>query len=72
MEALSVAQPDSTTELQARNATLSDQLLQARADLHRLGVADQNRALALAGLASAVGLAVGVFVGVYAVRKKSP
>jgi hypothetical protein len=72
MEVLSVAQPDSTTELQARNATLSDQLLQARADLHRLGVADQNRALALAGLASAVGLAVGVFVGVYAVRKKSP
>jgi len=70
MEALNVAQSDPTTELQARNATLSDQLLQARADLHRLGVADQNRALALAGVASAVGLAVGVFVGIYAVRKK--
>ena len=70
MEALNVAQSDLTTELQARNATLSDQLLQARADLHRLGVADQNRALALAGVASAVGLAVGVFVGIYAVRKK--
>jgi len=53
----------------AETRTLSDQLRQARADLHRMGIADQNRALACAAGAGAVGLLVGVAVGL-SVRKK--
>ena len=44
---------DTTTQqalelARAEARTLSDQLRQARADLHRLGIADQNRALVCA------------------------
>lgn len=58
--------------LQARTtaATLSDQLNQARADLHRLGIADQNRALVYAAGVGALGLLVGVAVGIHASKKK--
>ncbi len=59
---------DTTTQqalelARAEARTLSDQLRQARADLHRLGIADQNRALVCAALTGAVGLLVGVGVG---------
>ncbi len=53
----------------AETRTLSDQLRQARAELHRMGIADQNRALVCAVAAGAVGLLVGVGVGL-SVRKK--
>jgi len=53
----------------AETRTLSDQLRQARAELHRMGIADQNRALVCAAVASAVGLLVGVGIGLN-VRKK--
>ena len=53
----------------AETRTLSDQLRQARAELHRMGIADQNRALVCAAAASAVGLLVGVGVGL-SVRRK--
>ncbi|MCB9705525.1 MAG: hypothetical protein H6711_26880 [Myxococcales bacterium] len=39
---------------------LRDQLRQARADLHRLGIADQNRALLYATLTGALGLLCGL------------
>ncbi len=59
---------DTTTQqalelARAEARTLSDQLRQARADRHRLGIADQNRALVCAALTGAVGLLVGVGVG---------
>lgn len=53
----------------AETRTLNDQLRQARAELHRMGIADQNRALVCAAVAGAVGLLVGVGVGL-SVRKK--
>ena len=53
----------------AETRTLSDQLRQARAELHRMGIADQNRALVCAAVAGAVGLLVGVGIGLN-VRKK--
>ena len=40
--------------------TLTNQLRQARVDLHRLGIADQNRALLYATAAAALGLLAGV------------
>ena len=43
--------------------TLTNQLRQARVDLHRLGIADQNRALLYATASGAVGLLVGVALG---------
>lgn len=45
---------------------LADQLRQARADLHRLGISDQNRALVCA---AAIGIACGVVIG-FSIRKK--
>ena len=59
---------DTTTQqalelARAEARTLSDQLRQARADLHRLGIADQNRALVCAALTGAVGLLVGIGIG---------
>ena len=43
--------PDQALELaRAEARTLSHQLRQARADRHRLGIADQNRALVWAAL----------------------
>ena len=66
--------PNLTTEqalelARAETRTLSDQLRQARAELHRMGIADQNRALVCAAAAGALGLLVGVGVGL-SVRKK--
>lgn len=53
----------------AANRLLNDQLLQARADLHRLGVNDQNRALLYAAVSGAVGIVVGLAVGFHAGKK---
>ena len=65
---------DTTTQqalelARAEARTLSDQLRQARADLHRLGIADQNRALVCAALAGAVGLLLGTGIGL-SIRRK--
>jgi len=57
-------------EMLTANRLLSDQLRQARADLHRLGICDQNRALIYAAIAGAVGLACGVGIGVRVRRKR--
>lgn len=53
----------------AEARALTDQLRQARADLHRLGIADQNRALVCAAISGAVGIAVGLGIGL-SVRRK--
>jgi hypothetical protein len=53
----------------AEARTLTDQLRQARTELHRMGIADQNRALLCAATAGALGLLVGVGVGL-SIRKK--
>ncbi len=42
---------------------LADQLRQARADMHRLGISDQNRALVCAAVSGALGLMCGVGIG---------
>jgi hypothetical protein len=42
---------------------LSDQLRQARADIHRLGIADQNRALVCAAVSGAMGILCGLGIG---------
>jgi hypothetical protein len=47
----------------AEARALADQLRQARADLHRLGIADQNRALIGAAAAGGLGLLWGVMLG---------
>ncbi len=47
----------------AEARALTDQLRQARADLHRLGIADQNRALVCAAVSGAVGIVVGLGIG---------
>ena len=66
---------DTTTQqalelARAETRTLSDQLRQARADLHRLGIADQNRALVCAAFTGAVGLLAGIGIGLRACRSK--
>ena len=53
----------------AEARTLSDQLRQARADLHRLGIADQNRALVSAAVSGVLGVLFGIGVGL-SVRRK--
>ena len=53
----------------AEARTLADQLRQARADLHRLGIADQNRALVCAAVSGALGIVVGIGVGL-SIRRK--
>jgi hypothetical protein len=53
----------------AEARTLTDQLRQARAELHRMGIADQNRALVCAGVAGGLGHLVGVGIGP-SIRKK--
>lgn len=53
----------------AEARTLADQLQQARADLHRLGVADQNRVLVCAALSGGLGIAFGIGIGLYLARK---
>ena len=51
--------------------TLSDQLRQARADLHRLGIADQNRGLVCAAVSGALGILVGLGLGL-SMRRRGP
>lgn len=58
-----MADDPTLAKLATENKALSDQLRQARADLHLLGVSDQNRALGYAALAGAVGLALGLALG---------
>jgi hypothetical protein len=53
----------------AEARALTDQLRQARADLHRLGIADQNRALVCAAVTGAVGVVLGVGIGL-SIRRK--
>jgi len=48
---------------------LSDQLRQARADIHRLGISDQNRALVCAAVSGAIGIVCGVGIGLTLLRK---
>ena len=47
----------------AEARTLTDQLRQARCELHRMGIADQNRALVCGAVAGALGAVVGVGIG---------
>ena len=53
----------------AEARTLSDQLRQARADLPRLGIADQNRALVSAAVSGVLGVLFGIGIGL-SVRRK--
>lgn len=53
----------------AEARTLTDQLRQARCELHRMGIADQNRALVCGAVAGALGLVIGVGVGL-SIRKR--
>ncbi|WP_434420172.1 hypothetical protein [Nannocystis pusilla] len=53
----------------AEARALTDQLRQARADLHRLGIADQNRALVCAAVSGALGVLCGIGIGL-SVRKR--
>jgi hypothetical protein len=53
----------------AEARALTDQLRQARADLHRLGIADQNRALVCAAVSGVIGVLCGISIGL-SVRKK--
>ena len=70
MSAMADANTEQALELaRAEARTLADQLRQARADLHRLGIADQNRALVCAALSGAVGIVIGVGIGL-SIRKK--
>ncbi len=56
---------EQTLELaRAEARMLSDQLRQARADLHRLGISDQNRCLVCAAVSGAVGIVFGIGLGV--------
>jgi hypothetical protein len=48
--------------------TLTNQLRQARVDLHRLGIADQNRALLYATAAGGLGLMIGMALGIWSAR----
>jgi len=54
----------SIAAIRQENRTLSDQLRQARADLHRLGVSDQNRVLVGSAISGAIGVLVGLGIGV--------
>lgn len=61
---------EQTLELaRAEARILADQLRQARADLHRLGISDQNRALICAAVSGAVGIIFGVGIGL-SIRKR--
>lgn len=70
MSAMADANVEQALELaRAEARMLSDQLRQARADLHRLGIADQNRALVCAAVSGAVGILCGVAIGL-SVRRR--
>jgi len=51
------------TAAKLESRTLGDQLRQARADLHRLGVSDQNRVLVYSAIAGGLGCLGGVGIG---------
>jgi len=51
------------------NQALTDQLCQARADLRRLGIADQNRTLIYSALSGVVGVVTGIGLGLHLARK---
>ena len=53
----------------AEARALTDQIRQARAELHRLGIADKNRVLIYAAATGAVGVLCGVALGL-SIRKK--
>ncbi len=57
--------------VKCENHALADQLRQARSDLHRLGVADQNRVLVYAACTGAVGVLVGVAIGMSLVSPRA-
>ena len=61
----------SLAAITAENHTLADQLRQARSDLHRLGVADQNRVLVYAAATGAIGVLVGVAIGMSLVSPRA-
>lgn len=67
MTTLNVEQALELARAEAR--ALTDQLRQARADLHRLGIADQNRALVCAAVTGAVGVLCGIGIGL-GIRRK--
>ena len=70
MSAMADANTEQALELaRAEARALADQLRQARADLHRLGIANQNRALVCAAVAGGVGIVCGVAIGLSARRK---
>ena len=58
-----VSPEDALTRARIEVRTLTNQLRQARVDLHRLGIADQNRALLYAAAAAGLGLIVGMTLG---------
>ena len=49
--------------VKSENRALADQLRQARSDLHCLGVSDQNRVLIYAAFSGAIGVVVGLGIG---------
>lgn len=55
----------------SENHALTDQLRQARSDLHRLGVADQNRVLVYSACTGALGVLVGVAIGMSLVSPRA-
>ena len=66
--------PETSLEQALRDAkaearVLKDQLQQARADLHRLGIADQNRALLFGAVSGGLGLIVGMGIGLHFARR---
>ena len=66
--------PETSLEQALRDAkaearVLKDQLQQARADLHRLGIADQNRALVCGAVSGGLGLLVGMGIGLHFARR---
>ena len=72
MSAVDITTQQALELARAEARTLSDQLRQARADLHRLGIADQNRALLYATLTGAVGLLCGLGLGLRLRRREPP
>ncbi|PCC68285.1 hypothetical protein SAMN02745121_05147 [Nannocystis exedens] len=67
---MSTSNVEQALELACAEArALMDRLRQARADLHRLGIADQNRALVYAAATGAAGVLVGVAFDLSARRK---
>jgi hypothetical protein len=70
MRAMATSNVEQALELaRAEARALTDQLRQARADLHRLGIADQNRALACAAVSGALGVLCGIGIGL-SMRKR--